>query len=288
MPALDALRRGDVSGALAELREEVKASPSDSRLRVFLFQLLSVVGEWDKALAQLGVAAELDPAAGVMAKAYQEILRCEALRREVFAGKRTPVVLGEPSEWVALLIEALAHEARGDTQAAADLRGKAFEMAPESSGQIATAADAAESGDEDRDAPSDPQGTPFAWIADGDGRLGPVLEVIVNGKYAWAPFDRISLLRVDPPADLRDLVWAPVHFTWSTGGESVGVTPTRYPGAESHEDDAVKMARKTEWQDDGHGAYRGVGQRVLVTDLGEHPLLETRLVRIDQGDAAVA
>ena len=32
---------------------------------------------------------------------------------------------------------------------------------------------------------------PFAWIADADTRLGPVLEAIINGRYFWVPFQRI-------------------------------------------------------------------------------------------------
>ena len=32
----------------------------------------------------------------------------------------------------------------------------------------------------------------FEWIADADSRLGPLLEVILEGKYYWAPFCRIA------------------------------------------------------------------------------------------------
>ncbi|MGL4511480.1 MAG: type VI secretion system accessory protein TagJ [Lacipirellulaceae bacterium] len=272
MAAVDALRSGDLTQALAQLRDDVRARPEDSRLRVFLFQLLAVTGDWERALAQLGVAAELDPAATMMAKAYREIVRCEALRQEVFQGKRSPVVFGEPEPWVAQLVEALRLEASGETSAASDLRSQAFEAAPTTAGTILNASVAVA----DPDAPGDA----FEWIADGDGRLGPILEVVVNGRYCWAPMHRIAEVSFDPPTDLRDLVWAPAHFRWSNEGETVGVVPTRYPGSESSPDDAIRLGRRTDWTELADGGYRGLGQRSFVTDKGEFALLETRRLRL--------
>ena len=61
--AEQSLHNGDPAGALAQLQEVVPARPSDSKLRIFLFQLLALTGQWERALNQLNVAAELDPAA---------------------------------------------------------------------------------------------------------------------------------------------------------------------------------------------------------------------------------
>ena len=58
--AEDALRGGDPGGALALLQAEVRNKPADASLRVFLFQLLCVLGQWERALNQLKVAADLD------------------------------------------------------------------------------------------------------------------------------------------------------------------------------------------------------------------------------------
>ena len=49
------------SAALEQLKQEVRKAPRDPRLRVFLFQLFCVFGEWDRAVTQLTVAAQLDP-----------------------------------------------------------------------------------------------------------------------------------------------------------------------------------------------------------------------------------
>src|ERR1700682_5631001 len=131
-----AVRDGDLATALSELQNAVRQQPANAELRIFLFQLLAVHGQWDRALTQLNVAAELDPAALAMAQMYRETLRCEALRAEVFAGRRSPLVFGQPEQWLALLIESLlvqGTDRRGD---AAALRERAFEAAPASAGSV--------------------------------------------------------------------------------------------------------------------------------------------------------
>jgi type VI secretion system protein ImpE len=264
MPLADvaerALKGGDPAAALAQLQNEVRAKPSDAKLRVFLFQLLCVLGQWERALNQLTVAAELDPVALAMREMYRDAIACEATRKEVFEGKRSPMVFGQPEEWLALLIESALRAGRGEVAQSEDLRTRAFESAPESSGAI--------------------DGRTFAWIADADSRLGPVLEAIVNGRYYWVPFARLSSVRIEPPEDLRDLVWLPAHLQFENGGESVALIPTRYPGSESSADGQIALARKTEWEEFGAGGYRGIGQRILATDTEEAPILEVRQITI--------
>ncbi len=48
---------GDPKGALELLKQEVRKAPREATLRTFLFQMFCVFGEWDRALAQLSVAA---------------------------------------------------------------------------------------------------------------------------------------------------------------------------------------------------------------------------------------
>ena len=56
----DLLQAADPAGALKALSDEVRAKPGDAKLRVFMAQLLCVLGQWERALNQLNVAAELD------------------------------------------------------------------------------------------------------------------------------------------------------------------------------------------------------------------------------------
>lgn len=273
------LKGRPLAETLAELQQRVRSSPGDAALRTFLFQLLAVLGQWERAIAQLGVAGELDKGRLDMVHMYREALKCEALRRAVFAGQRTPVVFGDPEPWVALLLEALKRSAEGAHERAAQLRDEAFEAAPATPGRrIAPGAQG------EGDAP--PAGEPFEWLADADSRLGPVLEAIVLGRYMWIPLHRIRRIDVEPPADLRDLVWAPAHFEWANGGEEVGLIPTRYPGSETCEDDALRLAHRTEWQEVAAGTYFGLGQRLLATEQGEFGLLEAGRIELDTPPAA--
>jgi type VI secretion system protein ImpE len=242
--------------ALASLRDAVKKSPADAKLRIFLFQLHAVRGEWEKALTQLQVLRDLDADSMLLAQIFTPILQCEALRGEVFAGRRGPLVFGEPEEWVGLLVQANQLVAEGNYPASRELRERAFEAAPAIPGKL-----------NDRE---------FEWVADADSRLGPILEAIVDAKYYWVPFVRIQAIQLEPPSDLRNLVWAPVRFTWTNGGESTGLIPTRYAGTETSADPALRLARKTAWEQKSDDLYLGLGQRVLATNDFECPLLELR------------
>jgi len=124
-------------------------------------------------------------------------------------------------------------------------------------------------------------GDRFAWIADADMRLGPVLELILNGQYYWVPFNRIASIKIEPPADLRDRVWTPVTVTVASGGEMPAFIPTRYPGAPGLADNRLKLSRATEWVDVGAETYVGHGQRVLATDIAEIALMDVRDLVLD-------
>ena len=261
MSAQELLRAGKLDQALAELQVEVRRQPADARLRIFLFQLLCVRGEWNRALTQLNVAGELDAGALLMVQTYREALRCEVYRAEVFAGVRMPMALGEPDEWLAPLLQSLSVAAEGHTPQAAELRQRAFDAAPATAGKL--------------------NGVSFEWIADGDSRLGPCLELIVSGRYYWVPFHRIRSIDLEPPVDLRDFVWSPAQLTWSNGGEAVALIPTRYPGTEAAADPALRMSRRTEWQLQSEQSYFGLGQRAFITDSGETALLDVRKIEID-------
>jgi type VI secretion system protein ImpE len=259
-PAEQSLRDGDPASALRLLQEQVRARPADAKLRVFLFQLLTVLGQWERAATNLDVASSLDVSALAMAQTYRQAILCELLRQQVFQGTKSPMVLGEPDPWLGLLIESMLRAGRGDAAAASELRDQALEQAPESSGTLDSRA--------------------FSWIADADSRLGPVLEAIINGRYYWVPFARITRAVIEAPTDLRDFVWMPAHLAFDNGGETVALIPTRYPGSESSDDGQIVLGRKTAWQESEPGVFHGLGQRLLATDEGEHALMDVREIVI--------
>jgi type VI secretion system protein ImpE len=132
--AEQALKDGDALRALKLLTEQVRSHPQDAKLRVFLFQLLCVLGQWERALNQLNVSLELDAGTLPMVQTYREAIACETLRLQVFAGKKVPMLFGEPETWVALLIEAMLREGQGEHDAARQLRAQALDQAPATAG----------------------------------------------------------------------------------------------------------------------------------------------------------
>lgn len=256
MLAEELVRQGKLQDALKDLQDNVRKQPENSRYRAFLFQLLAVLGSWERALNQLKVVSDLEVKALPMLHVYSGAIQCEALRREIFAGKRRPLLLGEPPEWIAMSLESLRLIGEGEYDKAVSLRDRAFDLAPTSSGTI--------------------DGQPFEWIADADSRLGPVLEVILNGKFYWVPFQQVREISIPEPTDLRDLVWLPAEFTWTNAGKAHGLIPTRYVGSENSDDPLIQLGRKTEWAELADGVHRGLGQRMLATDKDEYPLMEVR------------
>ncbi len=266
--AAELIALGDPEAALVELQTQVRSHAADPKLRVFLFQLLCVLGHWPRALAQLQVCGELDAGALAMVNTYREAVQCEAVREAVFAGRTLPHIFGRPQPWVALLAQALQVDAAGNPAAAASLRQQAFDDAPATPGQL--------------------DGQAFDWIADADSRLGPVLEAVINGRYCWVPFTALSKVRFEAPVDLRDLVWLPAHLLLGNGGDVVALVPSRYPGSAAQAAPELRLARKTEWLAMADGQYSGLGQRQLVTSSAEVGLLEVRELNLTPASGAPA
>ena len=264
--AEQALKDGEPAAALKLLQEEVRAHSANAKLRVFLFQLLAVLGQWERALNQLEVAGTLEASTLAMVQTYREAVRCELLREQVFAGRKSPMVFGEPENWLALLIESLLVAGRGDAKQSEALRTQAFDEAPASPGTL--------------------NGDAFEWIADADMRLGPVWEAVINGRYYWVPFSRLARVTIEAPEDLRDVVWTPAHLTLENSGEVYALVPTRYVGTEKAEEGELLLARKTTWDEPRPGFYLGLGQRVLSTDGGEVSLMDVREIVFNGGAPA--
>lgn len=134
-------------------------------------------------------------------------------------------------------------------------------------------------------------GKPFAEIADADPRIGPRLEVFGAGDYFWIPFAQIESIEMQAPKRLRDLLWIPARVTTSPQfrqrelGEVL--LPALAPLTFQHPDGAVRLGRLTEWCADEAGVERPYGQKMLLVDGEEIPILEVRRLEI-QADAAAS
>ena len=256
-----ALKEGRLEDALADVEEKIRSQPSEIKHRIFLFQLLSVQAQWLRAGKQLDVIAKLDDGALAMVHEYRSAIECEMYREEVFSGNKDPIFMGKPEEWQALMLQALKLTSKDKDADSQVLTNKAFEMAPAASGSI--------------------NGDAFVWIADADTRLGPLLEVFVEGQYRWVPFSKIKRIAIEAPENLRDFVWMPAHIQWETEGESFVLIPTRYPFS-ADQSDQLALSRKTEWLEKGDGGFTGFGQKIFTTDANDYPLLDIRDVFFEQ------
>jgi type VI secretion system protein ImpE len=261
MTAQDYLKRAQPEQALAALQETVDRQATKVPERVLLFEILCILGQWERAMTQLRILAKLDKSCDLLARVFLPVLGIEPFRAAVFEGKAQPLIFGEPPEWVALLVQSNQMLAEAHPETARDLMAKAMTNAPRVAGAV--------------------NGQPFQWIADGDARFGPVLEVILEGRYYWVPIHRIRQITVRPPVHLRDWVWTAARFTWTNGGQAAGYIPTRYPGTEATPDGTLQLAGRTDWVEKAAGIRIGAGARVLITDTAELALLEIRQLDLD-------
>lgn len=247
--------------AVNQLEQEIKKQPAAVEKRFFLFQLMIVLGQWERALQQLQTSTKLNKALAATAHVYGDLVRTEVLRAKVFAGEILPRFLQEPPVWCAGIVQALALNAQGRIEDADQTRSEAFEKVPECSGVIST----------------EEKQCSFTWLVDADSRLGPILEIILNGQYMWLAMTQIKSIEVAQPHDLRDLVWSIAEITLKDGDIISAFIPTRYPKSESA-DDSVKLSRTTTWQEVGTTVTIGLGQRMWMTDTNDFALFDSRKI----------
>jgi type VI secretion system protein ImpE len=260
MTAETLLQAGDPHAAQDALQEQVKKNAADPKLRIFLFQLMAVNGQWKRSQAQLEIAGQLDSTADPMVQAYRDVINCELHREAVFAGQSKPLIFGEPEEWVALLVEAQQAFAKGEFDRFTRLNEQALEKAEPRSGKI--------------------NGDGFAWLADADQRFGPVFEFMFNGHYYWVPMSRVSKLHTDKPSDLRDLTWLPAEVQWTNGGKLMVMMPVRYPRLEGVSGPGL-LSRRTDWLTHAEDVVEGTGQRIFATDENDYSLLQVRSIEFE-------
>jgi len=132
-------------------------------------------------------------------------------------------------------------------------------------------------------------GKPFASLEDADPRIGARLEVLAGEYYIWLPMNQIVVLEVDPPKRLRDLLWAPARIEAGPAAEAYDLgqvlLPVISPLSGGHADDGVRLGRMTVWEATPDGLEIPLGQKLLLVDGEEIPLLEVRRLEIAQAAA---
>lgn len=136
-------------------------------------------------------------------------------------------------------------------------------------------------------APSGPgawNGQNFGVLEDADPRTGSHFEFITVSGYHRIPLRDITTVEIDPPARLRDLIWArgrlQVRYEAQSDDTLEVLIPVLTPGAAKHSDPQVRLGRVTVWENDG-GAEVPYGQKMYQTDADAYPVLELR--RLEMG-----
>jgi type VI secretion system protein ImpE len=255
---------GDLTAAVEEITREVKANPSDMPRRVFLFELLCFAGEWERASRQLDVIGHQGAVgAEIGAQVYRNCLRAELDRARLLRDGLQPHFLSEPPPYVDLHLEAFGRLRAGDAAGARELLDRAEEERPAPSGSV--------------------DGRLFRDFRDYDDFFAPVLEVFVHDKYTWLPYEQVRSVRFEPPAQLRDLIWATANIETSEK-ELRALVPVLYAGSGASGDDLVRLGRATDWRELGPELYAGAGLRLFAADGEEVPALEVRALEFDAAD----
>jgi type VI secretion system protein ImpE len=133
-------------------------------------------------------------------------------------------------------------------------------------------------------------GKPFQTITDADPRIGPRLEVFAAGNYLWLNFEHLASIQIPQPRHLRDLLWTPAVVRVGPALKSTELgevlLPVLSPFAWQHPDDAVRLGRMTVWEEDESGEAVPVGQKMLLVDGEEFPLLDVRQLEFNLPQAA--
>lgn len=261
MHAKELLDAGQLSAAIEQLTQEVRAHPTDGRQRIFLFELLCFAGDYQRAARQLDVIGHQNATMALGVQVYRSILTAEEARQRLFAEGRRPDFLFDPPPYVSLHLEALQRLRVDRSDEAEALLEQSVHARPSLHARL--------------------DGRLCEDFRDADDLLAPFLEVIVGGRYVWLPFTQILHLHIAPPRRLRDLLWASATLESPYGPVGEVFLPVLYVGSSTHTDERVRLGRMTDWQRLSAGLVRGVGQRLFLADGEDRAMLEARDIEFE-------
>jgi type VI secretion system protein ImpE len=256
MDARELIRAGKLGEARARLVAEVKAAPADAGRRTLLFQVLCLLGEWDKAARHLDTVAAQNLQSEVAAHAYRNLVQAEKQREEVFTANRRPAFMPEMPAYAEAFFGVWELIAGGRFKEAEAAHASIFEKMPLPSGTL--------------------NSTPFTGFRDTHSFLAPFLETFVHDRYVWVPISAVRELTFAPPKTLFDTMWMTCHLTTWEGLAMNCCLPVLYPLSHRHEDDRVKLGRMTDWTSAGGLFVRAQGQHVFEVGGEDVNLLDIR------------
>jgi type VI secretion system protein ImpE len=252
---------GKLGPAIEKLTSEVKASPGNTGLRTFLFELLCFSGDWDRAERQLDVIGHQSASAKIGVEAYRNNINAERHRREFFVNGVKPHFLKEPPPYVETLVSAVKELNQANYNAAEKLLERVEQERPRLSGKSDDCV--------------------FRDFGDCEDLIAPVLEMFVLDKYTWLPFEQIKQIEILPPRSLRDLLWASARIETIDGAAAEVFVPVLYSGSCEHPNDEVRLGRRTEWTSYGNDLNRAAGSRIFLIDDEEKHIFDSHTIEFD-------
>jgi type VI secretion system protein ImpE len=256
--AKELLDLGHLQAAIDDLTGRVKANPTDLQQRTSLFELLLFAGDWDRAERQLEVIGHQSMETGLGVQVYVDNIKAERDRSRLYSDGLRPHFLNDAPLMLICTWTRLKRLREGNLDEAREILDRAEEERPAFTGTL--------------------NGRRFSDFRDYNDLVGPVLELIVKDQYTWLPFEQLTRIEIDPPKQLRDLVWAPARIESADGTSGKVFIPCLYEGSRLHPDDHVKLGRMTDWKELGGGLYLASGLRLFLVDGEDKALLEVRKI----------
>lgn len=267
MDAKELFHSGELDAAVAAATEAVKRSPTDSRARAFLAELLCFTGDLARADKQLDALGSQSHAAGVGIVLMRQLIRAETARRDFHAQGRIPEFFVEPPPRIHLHLEASIALRENNTAEAVRKLGEAESLCPALSGTC--------------------NGKPFGDARDTDSLTSSFFEVLTgNGKCYWLPMEHVERMEFHAPTHAVDLLWRSTTVSVRGGPEGEVFLPVLYHGSHASDDTAIRLGRKTEWLGGEDSPVRGVGQRVFLFGDADVSILELQQLSFDPPAAA--
>jgi type VI secretion system protein ImpE len=260
MVGTELLETGQLSAAIERVAGEVRFKPSDLAARTFYFELLCLKGDLDRAAKQLDVLASASGQVLGGTGIYLGAIQAEKERRLFFHGGPRPRTIDETAYTTAQL-KAVELYAAGDFPGAAGLLQAAIEKRDPLRGIL--------------------NGTRFDELSDSCDLLGPFLEIVMDGHYAWIPWEAIQSLTIPEPRYLRDTVWSPATLALHSGAQGEVLVFSLY--VDSYlQDDGLKLGRRTIWSADQSEFTVAYGQKVITTGETDCAISEVRALGVER------
>lgn len=254
-PIDDHFRAGRLADAIAAATEAVKAKPVDADRRGVLVELLCIAGELDRADQQLDALMKTAADRAVGVSLLRQLVRAEVWRQEFHRAGRLPEFVEKPDARMQLRLRASIALRAGDHAAAVPL------LAELEAGRKPVAGSC--------------DGKPFDEWRDLDDLVADSLELLTStGKFFLVPFARVASIELRPPERPRDLLWRRALVDIDDGPSGEVFLPAIYAASYGADDTALRLGRRTDWDEPAKGIVRGRGLRSWLVGDADRTLLE--------------